>query len=746
MKFGATLKESIYEPWSESYIDYARLKKLLREDESEGEGSQWTDDDEAKFVEELLNTQLEKVNSFQGKTYKNLQDRTNQCETRLQNVSKDEDQLHTDGDATVNREVKEVLQELDNITKEVNELQKFSRVSYTGFLKAAKKHDRRRGAKYKVRPLLQVRLSALPFNSEDYTPLLYEISMMYSFARRTLDTGSEESGSRSNSKSGGDRFTSYKFWVHPDNLLEIKTYILRRLPVLVYNPKSTRVAEASGSDPSVTSLYFDNDKFSLYDNKLGRTGSAASLRLRWFGHLADKPEILFEKKTVDDNDDSEEIRIPIKEKYVKSFIEGEYKFVKNLAKLRGREGTEGSGVAAFKRNVDDIQTFIRENGLQPVLRVNNTRTAFQIPGDDGVRISIDTDLAFIREDSFSEARPCRGFREWHRGDIDRLGLKYPFSEIRQGELSRFPHAVLDVKVRKGTSKKTTSWVHELMSSHLVKEAPRFSKFVHGVASLFEDYVNSFPFWLSDLETDIRRDPEDAFREEQERKAKLAADEQAVGSFIGSRSKSFKATLGSPVSHIGQSFLESKQGSMANLKNIRSQSEDQQSHQGSETQPTGGGMFTNMLSFTPFSNSRYARAHRANAVQLPPGVWEPKTWIKDMNPVQVEPKVWLANERTFVKWQHVSILLASLSLGLYNAAGRHSIATGLAVIYTLIAIFAAIWGWWMYIVRCRMIEARSGKDFDNVIGPIVICLGLAVALILNFGLKVCPSHIGVETVY
>lgn len=35
----------------------------------------------------------------------------------------------------------------------------------------------------------------------------------------------------------------------------------------------------------------------------------------------------------------------------------------------------------------------------------------------------------------------------------------------------------------------------------------------------------------------------------------------------------------------------------------------------------------------------------------------------------------------------------------------------------------------------MIEERSGKDFDNALGPTVVCLALAVALCLNFGFQV-----------
>ena len=43
-------------------------------------------------------------------------------------------------------------------------------------------------------------------------------------------------------------------WVHSENLLEVKTYILRRLPVLVYNPQTSKVVESGQSDPTVTVL------------------------------------------------------------------------------------------------------------------------------------------------------------------------------------------------------------------------------------------------------------------------------------------------------------------------------------------------------------------------------------------------------------------------------------------------------------------------------------------------------------
>ena len=35
----------------------------------------------------------------------------------------------------------------------------------------------------------------------------------------------------------------------------------------------------------------------------------------------------------------------------------------------------------------------------------------------------------------------------------------------------------------------------------------------------------------------------------------------------------------------------------------------------------------------------------------------------------------------------------------------------------------------------MIAQRSGKDFDAVLGPVIVSIGLCIALCLNFGLKV-----------
>ncbi|PWY78436.1 SPX domain protein [Aspergillus sclerotioniger CBS 115572] len=749
MRFGKTLRNSIYPPWAGNYIDYHRLKVLLREhdvigDGSDSESTPWTEQDEEAFVQELLNVQLDKVNAFQMETLQQLRERTTTCETRLRplTTSTDDEPPVAIEDEEKKRVASDVMQELDGITKEVTELEKYSRINFTGFLKAAKKHDRKRGTRYRVKPLLQVRLSQLPFNSEDYSPLVRRLSVMYSFAREILSQGVVEAKDPAEPRIGQDVYSSFKFWVHADNVLEVKTYILRQLPVLIYNPGTSKDLNTVPDDPTITSLYFDNPQFDLYTQKVARAPEAGSLRLRWTGNLHDKPAIFLEKKVVTDDDRSREVKVQLKQKHVKEFLDGEYRFDKKVHRLENMGNGDSEQAEALKKDVDELQSFIKEHNLQPMLRANYTRTAFQIPGDDRIRISLDTNLALIREDSLEELRPCREANEWHRRDIDDAGMEYPFQSIRTGEIARFPHALLEIKLR-GDATHSAEWVKDLMVSHLVKEAPRFSKFVHGVAQLFEDYVNSFPFWLGELESDIRRDPATAFNEERERLAKRVEDEMAVGSFLGGKSPSTRLMVGSPV----QMFTETESSRHRQSPQIVQPSprpsapevagtpERQEPVEDAEQEVEPPVTMKRLAALFPSFN--IARQNRANAdtVVLPPGVRDPGTWIKDSGPVRVETKVWLANQRTFIKWLHVSILLSSLSLGLYNAAGKNNdIARALSIVYTSFAIFAAGWGWYMHEKRARLIRQRSGRDLDNMFGPIVVCIGLAIALVLNFAFK------------
>lgn len=181
MRFGQTLANSVHEPWKEQYLDYTKLKRLLRED-GNGDDKPWTEDDESRFCEEILNTQLGKVAAFQESTFQKLEERANNVSDRLKDLAPQ------GADSADIAKFKEIEDELDSITNEANQLKKYSALNYTGFLKIVKKHDRKRGNKYKVRPMLQINLSKRPFNSEQaYTPMINKLSVMYFIVRQHLE-------------------------------------------------------------------------------------------------------------------------------------------------------------------------------------------------------------------------------------------------------------------------------------------------------------------------------------------------------------------------------------------------------------------------------------------------------------------------------------------------------------------------------------------------------------------------------
>lgn len=236
MKFGTTLRKSIYSPWRDQYVDYDKLKKLLKDNEDD---DSWTADDEEAFSHELATVQLEKVHGFVQQVSQKLRDRTSACEKKLEplaigirhedggdgkDATKNDEQgeglFAQAGDGSKKRELNkadrekllnEVLEELDSITKETKELEGFSRMNYTAIIKATKKHDKLRGASYRLRPFIDTSLARNPLQTEDASPLLYRLSALYSFVRQNLEGKAKESLSFSEGEStGGEAFRSHK--------------------------------------------------------------------------------------------------------------------------------------------------------------------------------------------------------------------------------------------------------------------------------------------------------------------------------------------------------------------------------------------------------------------------------------------------------------------------------------------------------------------------------------------------------
>jgi uncharacterized membrane protein YidH (DUF202 family) len=289
-----------------------------------------------------------------------------------------------------------------------------------------------------------------------------------------------------------------KYWVHPDNILELKLIVLKHLPVLVFNPNK----EFNEEDSAITSIYFDNtETWELYQGRLKKTEGAEAIRMRWYGGMS-TDTIFIERKTHREDwtgEESVKARFKLKEKNVNAFLRGELRPEQVFEKERKEQKRPEKDIASDEQLAREIQYRVLTRKLEPVTRSFYHRTAFQLPGDARVRISLDTELTMTREDNLDGKR--RAGDNWRRMDI---GVDWPFKQLPKEDKELFPYAVLEVKLQTQAGGEPPQWIRDLTSSHLVEAVPKFSKYIHGTATLNPKRINLIPYWYPQMDVDIRK--------------------------------------------------------------------------------------------------------------------------------------------------------------------------------------------------------------------------------------------------
>ena len=121
----------------------------------------------------------------------------------------------------------------------------------------------------------------------------------------------------------------------------------------------------------------------------------------------------------------------------------------------------------------------------------------------------------------------------------------------------------------------------------------------------------------------------------------------------------------------------------------------------------------------------------------------KRELPRMVPMRIEPKTSFANERTFLRWTHMSIILGGVSSAMLGQAGPDDVDAHVIGLATLpLAIAMAAYACYLYLWRARQIqkkEARLATKFDDRIGPvclacILVCLYITVFFYKLMGLK------------
>jgi SPX domain protein involved in polyphosphate accumulation/uncharacterized membrane protein YidH (DUF202 family) len=347
-----------------------------------------------------------------------------------------------------------------------------------------------------LKPVFAARLKRKPFFQDNYDNYVVKLSKLYDIVRTRGNPIKGDSAAGGKQQNFVRQTT--KYWVHPDNIVELKLIILKHLPVLVFNPNK----EFNEEDASITSIYFDNtDTWELYQGRLKKTEGAEAIRLRWYGGM-NSDTIFIERKTHREDwtgEESVKARFKLKEKNVNDYLKGKLLPEKIFEKERREQKRPEKDIASDEQLAREIQYRVLDRNLVPVTRSFYHRTAFQLPGDARVRISLDTELTMTREDNLDNKK--RAGSNWRRMDI---GVDHPFKQLPAEDKELFPYAVLEVKLQTQAGQEPPQWIRDLTASHLVEAVPKFSKYIHGTATLQPSRIHLLPYWSPQMDVDIRK--------------------------------------------------------------------------------------------------------------------------------------------------------------------------------------------------------------------------------------------------
>ncbi|KZT07719.1 SPX-domain-containing protein [Laetiporus sulphureus 93-53] len=872
MKFGRKITNDLYNEWRPFYINYNLLKRELK---TRTTSRNWTDDDEHEFTQ-MLEKELDKIHTFQKSKTSELSTRIKNAEkavkrlvtsdhmnghhadaststsdlegrqrqpTVVQDAGSDDDDDEDDTDEGSEAMSVDALEdqflaleeEVATLVADVHDLALYTKLNITGFMKILKKHDKQTGCPLKP-TFIQEYLEKRPFYKYNWDGLIVKLSKLYDLVR-TRGHPVQGDASAGGSQSAFVRQTT-KYWVHPDNLVHLKLAILRHLPVLVFNSNK----EFEPKDAAITSIYFDNEDLELYLGRLEKTEGAEAIRLRWYGDIGTKT-IFVERKTHREDwtgEKSVKARFPIKEHLVNAFLRGEYTMDEEFQELVKKGKKSQQEVDAMTQLANEVQYAILTKKLVPVMRTFYNRTAFQLPGDARVRISLDTELTMIREDNWDGR--IRSGDNWRRTDI---GLDHPFPQVPPEDKELFKYGVLEVKLQTQYGQEPPQWVTDLVSSHLVEAVPKVRdytpslatlliKFIHGCATLLPNRVDLVPFWLPQMDTDIlkpdtgalmiERPPHISPKGTSERSAGTTTPEEARTVYAEPVSEGEEDEEMAPAKdEVKRTGLNSEEVAAAiayREKSIKQQDEAERRGAQSPRQPAvqahdmaahhngGAGAETDeeegevdertpflrgrttsnkpttaiersqtrTLSIDPLATSSVfdetlrdrlrkdaerqkqaeeasveeeeeggrmegtSRSARRSSRQEDERVLE-RRWVAPPGkriavPVRIEPKVYFAAERTFLKWLHFAIVIGMIATTLLNFVPPGD-TTGLisAGLFTLAALVAIAYSAIIFVYRSlRLRKHRAEGMYYDKYGPTVLSLFLLGALATNIALR------------
>lgn len=532
-----------------------------------------------------------------------------------------------------------------------------------------------------------------------------------------------------------------KYWVRPEHAAAAKLFIIQHIPILEVNktpapPRSLEVVDAQSQIHNfLSSVYMDNDTADCYHRRIALEEGANLLRVRWYGGdegpdglpRPNSGSIFFMELKTHHNADqsglkSTKERFPITAQMIPGFMSGKLDADKVVDAMAAQGHIKLAKVDEQKELAAFIQKLITTMGLKPWIRTVYHRTAFQRSDSNEVRISFDLPLILHPE------LPNWNGKDW-----------MDLFKVDNSNAPPFGYGILEVK----TSEAPPAWVEELLATGWLIHVEKFSKFQHATFLFHEEATRVKPYWIgSDIARKIDNEfPDHAAQLVEKTIHKSNASNLSTGSGgNGAESAGTVAVHVSPRSPTKQS----KHQTYDSIPQSPPRSMPRSPLRGD------GDLFEPLLSLN--SDDRSHRLKRSsNATNKaddvmslrtvktemscgsptkPPPPPVPKRETTNLTRMRVEPKVFFANERTFLKWMFAVVILISVSMTVLSI-NQKSIPYGVALLVT--ACVLIIYAVGLYRWRLTRILRREGTRFDDRVGPFLIafCLLAAACVVFAF---------------
>ncbi|ORZ19359.1 hypothetical protein BCR42DRAFT_217143 [Absidia repens] len=825
MKFGEYLLRQQFTPWETEYLQYDRIKKVIRETNN------------GKLVDQWLQTEFIKIKNFISRQIRTIQYQLQLIEQQNNQPTSLSGQLGDD---------------LIYLLYDLHDLVRYLDLSLTGFKKLSKSLAKRQqtcsthdnGCQHSeanhdfiiktldqyhaplnqllvriahikknrsLKTLKEGKTKSLPSNPLGPSPLPHDLGSPLPPLPRY-----------DNDDDNGDQVITSHHWVHPDHVFELKTLLL------IYGTLARSHLQST--------VYLDNPQWSVYNTLLNEhIQSSDYIECTWPGsYHSPNGSIQVNHVVHQDNDITTTKRCTLPWTSLNSCLR-DLQRVSPPPPAKDRTGirlstanttntSTGNGDLASAtalivepKSKDEANEHILETAIttntgtghgalatssaliveprsksdgapdeqvldqtlreriqhqqwQPMATCTSERTSFTPTLDDAsIEIHIDTNIIMKEADrSFGQRQSDTDGTNYRHTGLSMMTVIQHFKKAgdttRRKMEQRHPHSLgrttitttpmdrlkqLPNRPPGPKQQEWPEWLKRLTDScDWIHALPRFSMYVHLVSRLYGDHVPLLPWWLGYFDRWWLAD---------------SALGKNVSCVYGlSRSSGLQpllhvVTVGVSKDHMtvdlsndvvyhddgnddddDDDMDDDGSGKEKDIKMLLPKSTTPIHVPATQTTQT-----TTMPSISMPAMTTSARAAISNMMKKTTKQMGKPSWTKTktkttmtMTKMKVEPKVFFANERTFLSWLQFCALLLTVSLNMINFGGQDdSISRICGGMFIVVTILMALYALAKYEFRAWNLLTRSTRyRFDDVYGPAILCLLLVVAMLINFGLR------------